>query len=125
MGKWLAIIGSSFLLALPVGLIVTIISMVEGYNTIVAEGSGDPKLMAGIISTSLVTSIIGLIFTLPGALLLCISILVFKYRVKWVYYVSLLASILVLLMLPIGTIISLALLSILILKRSQFQNMGI
>ena len=50
VGKWLALVGSLLLLGLPIGLISTILSMIETFQTITLFGTGDPKVMAGGIS---------------------------------------------------------------------------
>ena len=47
------------------GLLGTVIGMIETFQAITVFGTGDPKQMAGGISQALVTTMLGLIFTAP------------------------------------------------------------
>ena len=47
------------------GLLGTVIGMIQTFQTITLYGTGDPKLMAGDISLALVTTALGLIAALP------------------------------------------------------------
>lgn len=121
VGKWLALVGALLLLGLPIGLISTVVSMIDTFQSISLTGSGDPKVMAGGISQALVSTVLGLVFAIPGAALLAISILFFKHRRPWVYKVAFTSSILTLFLFPIGTILAiLILISLMRNKRNYF-----
>ena len=120
VGVWLAIIGSLLLLSLPIGFISTITFMFQAFQDITTQGTGDPKLMAGGISSALVSIIVGLVVALPGAILLCVSIVFFEYRRPWVFFVSFIGALITLFMFPIGTIISIIILIMLFRKKSSF-----
>ena len=47
------------------GLLGTVIGMIETFQAITVFGTGDPKQMAGGISQALVTTMLGLIFAAP------------------------------------------------------------
>ena len=47
------------------GLLGTVIGMIETFQAITLFGTGDPKLMAGGISQALVTTMLGLIMAVP------------------------------------------------------------
>ena len=47
------------------GLLGTVIGMIETFQAITLFGTGDPKLMAGGISQALVTTMLGLIVAAP------------------------------------------------------------
>ncbi|MBV1911236.1 MAG: MotA/TolQ/ExbB proton channel family protein [Kangiellaceae bacterium] len=119
-GKWLAIVGSIFLLGLPIGVLSTIISMIELFQSITLYGEGDPKVMAGGISQALISTVLGVVVALPGAVLLAISILFFKHRKPWVYRVSIVAAIFTLLMFPIGTIVAIIILVKIIRNKDSY-----
>jgi len=51
------------------GLLGTVIGMIQTFQMITLFGTGDPKLMAGGISTALVTTVLGLIVAIPLVLL--------------------------------------------------------
>ena len=47
------------------GLLGTVVGMIETFQQITLFGTGDPKIMAGSISMALVTTALGLIAALP------------------------------------------------------------
>jgi biopolymer transport protein ExbB len=47
------------------GLLGTVVGMINTFQTITLVGSTDPKLMAGGISQALVTTVLGLTVTVP------------------------------------------------------------
>ncbi|MEW5249326.1 MotA/TolQ/ExbB proton channel family protein [Microbulbifer sp. 2201CG32-9] len=85
VGKWLALIGSITLLSLPIGITSTIISMYHLFQERTVQGAGSSEFIASGMSDALVSTILGLIFSLPGAILLCISIVFFRHRRPWVF----------------------------------------
>lgn len=119
-GKHLAIMGAVFLLAVPTSVIMFAVNMFFLFQETTLYGEGDTQRMADGISTALVPVVLGLVFVVPGLICLVISMSVFKYYKPWVYWVSLTAGILSLLMIPIGTIIAIIAIIILILKRKNF-----
>jgi len=51
------------------GLLGTVIGMIETFQSITLFGTGDPKIMAGGISTALMTTVLGLVVAIPTLLL--------------------------------------------------------
>ena len=51
------------------GLLGTVVGMIETFQSITLFGTGDPKLMAGGISQALVTTVLGLLVAIPTTLL--------------------------------------------------------
>ena len=51
------------------GLLGTVIGMIVTFQAITLYGAGDPKMMAGGISTALVTTVLGLCVAIPTVLL--------------------------------------------------------
>jgi biopolymer transport protein ExbB len=51
------------------GLLGTVTGMIATFQSITLFGTGDPKLMAGGISTALVTTVLGLVAAIPLVLL--------------------------------------------------------
>ena len=76
--------------------------------------------MAGGISEALISTVLGLVVALPGAVLLVISILFFKHRRPWVFQVSIAAAVLTLLLFPIGTIVAIIILVKLLKNRDSY-----
>ena len=51
------------------GLLGTVIGMIETFQAITLFGTGDPKQMAGGISQALITTVLGLTVAIPTVLL--------------------------------------------------------
>ena len=51
------------------GLLGTVTGMIGTFQSITLFGTGDPKLMAGGISTALITTVLGLVCAIPLLLL--------------------------------------------------------
>ena len=56
-------------IATLLGLLGTVVGMIITFQAITLYGAGDPKLMAGGISTALVTTVLGLVVAIPLTLL--------------------------------------------------------
>ena len=121
-GKYLAVFGSILLLAVPASVIIFVVNMFFLFQETTLHGAGDTQNMADGISSALVPVVLGLFLVIPGLVCLVISLAVFKYYRPWVYWVSLTASILGLLMIPFGTVLALITLIILVVKRSSFHE---
>lgn len=120
VGKYIGIAGALLLLILPLGVFNTLYSVFLLLSEFPVNGTGDPKLMAGGLSAVLVTTIQGLILCVPGLLLLLISVTALRYRSKWVYWVIVMYSFLLLFMFPIGSLLGIIGLTTVILKRKSF-----
>ncbi|TQV75027.1 MotA/TolQ/ExbB proton channel family protein [Aliikangiella marina] len=119
-GKCLAILGTILLLGLPIGIISTVFSMIETFQSITLTGSGDSKVMADSTSQALVSTVLGVALAIPGAALLTISILLFKYRKPWVYKAAFVSSIFALFVFPIGTILAILILVFLVKNKHNY-----
>ena len=120
VGKWLALLGALFLLGLPIGILLTVMSMIETFQSITLTGTGDPKVMAGGISEALISTVLGIAVALPGAILLAISILFFKHQKPWVYRVAFISAIITLFLFPIGTVIAIVIIIKLVKNKSSY-----
>ena len=120
MGKWLALLGTLLLFCFPIGLISTIISIIGIFQDIKLDGVGDPKLIVEEISSALVSTLLGLVTALPGAILLCISITFFKHRQPWVYRASFVSAIVTLILFPIGTAVAIVIFVVLNKNKQEF-----
>jgi len=58
-----------YVVAPLLGLLGTVVGMIATFQTITLFGTGDPRMMAGGISTALVTTVLGLIVAIPLTLL--------------------------------------------------------
>ncbi|MGB3726625.1 MAG: MotA/TolQ/ExbB proton channel family protein [Glaciecola sp.] len=69
LGRFLSIIKIISVVAPLMGLLGTVTGMIVTFQQITLFGTGDPKLMAGGISTALVTTVLGLVVAIPTTLL--------------------------------------------------------
>ncbi|WP_339722779.1 MotA/TolQ/ExbB proton channel family protein [uncultured Paraglaciecola sp.] len=69
LGRSLSIIKVISVVAPLMGLLGTVSGMINTFQAITLFGTGDPKLMAGGISTALVTTVLGLVVAIPMTLL--------------------------------------------------------
>lgn len=120
IGKYLALIGSLFVMALPIGLVTSIISMSLTFQEITLTGSGDAEVMSEAMASALVYTVLGIVFSLVGAITMAVSIVFFNHRKPWVYRVSLTASIFTLLLFPVGTVVAIIILIVLIRNKTNF-----
>lgn len=68
LGRFLTIIKIISVVAPLMGLLGTVTGMIVTFQAITLFGTGDPKLMAGGISTALVTTVLGLVVAIPTTL---------------------------------------------------------
>ena len=67
--KWISFIQVISVVAPLAGLLGTVIGMIETFQAITLFGTGDPKTMAGGISTALMTTVLGITVAIPTTLL--------------------------------------------------------
>ncbi|UAA37996.1 MotA/TolQ/ExbB proton channel family protein [Paraneptunicella aestuarii] len=67
--RFLTIVKIISVVAPLMGLLGTVTGMINTFQAITLFGTGDPKLMAGGISTALVTTVLGLVVAIPTTLL--------------------------------------------------------
>ena len=58
-----------YVVAPLLGLLGTVVGMISTFQMITLFGTGDPRMMAGGISTALVTTVLGLVVAIPLTLL--------------------------------------------------------
>jgi len=69
LNAWLTFVKVVSVVAPLMGLFGTVTGMIQTFQAITLFGAGDPKLMAGGISTALVTTVLGLVVAIPTVLL--------------------------------------------------------
>ncbi|WP_241737467.1 MotA/TolQ/ExbB proton channel family protein [Neptunicella marina] len=69
LGRNLTVIKIISVVAPLMGLLGTVTGMIRVFQDITLYGTGDPKIMAGGISTALVTTVLGLVVAIPTTLL--------------------------------------------------------
>ena len=68
----------AMLLPPAVGITGTVIGMIRAFGELADIGTADPEALAGSISVSVLTTIYGLLFWIPGILVLALSVVRFR-----------------------------------------------
>lgn len=119
-GRAVAITGLVLLVLGSLASAAITVVMGKAFGLLAKSGSADPADLAEAISGVLWITLIGMLFTLIGAVVMAISLLGNGNRERWLFVVSMLVFVLQLGTLPLGTPIGIFLLFIGILKRGEF-----
>jgi len=104
------------------GLVSFYSTMVDLFQKIRQAGAGDPQLMAGEISQSLVPVVLTNVLALPSIISIFLVLFISSYRSKYFYWFWVFISFTLIISIPVGTVFGLTLLVILFLKRNEFKN---
>jgi hypothetical protein len=121
LGKVLSYLSLASLLPI-VGIAIAIYQMIGVFQDVTLSGNGDPELMAGGISQSLVPMLLSMIAALPSILCIFLVLFLTTYRSKVFYRLWVLASIVLIVAFPIGTLFGLILGITLFIKRKEFSK---
>ncbi len=122
LGKVLALVGCILQLALVIGIIIFIVDMVIAFQEITLYGSGDPKVMAGMISTALISGVLGSVVAFPGLLINILGLSISSYSAPWLFRFLITSSIFWFLVFPIGTLFGVVLLVVTLKKRKIYRK---
>ena len=120
-GRMLAIWGLVFLAGTLVGLVMTVISMVNAFGTLAESGQADPTQLAGDISASLVATLIGSCVALVGGVLCGIAIFGQGNRERWFIGNGMALAFLNLFVFPVGTVVGVVLFIGFIMRWREFN----
>lgn len=87
-GRKLAKIGAWMQLAILIGVTGTVIGMMQAFDALEAAtpSVGDPAGMSAAIGHVLWSTLIGLIISIIGGILMCIALLGTHYRARWFFW---------------------------------------
>ena len=120
-GRKLAIWGLVLLAGTLVGLVMTVISMVNAFGALAESGQADPAQFAGHISASLVATMIGSCVALVGGVLCGIAIFGQGNRERWFIGNGMALAIVNLFAFPIGTLVGIVLIAGFIMRWREFK----
>ena len=66
LGKWFTVIGTIGTVSPLLGLLGTIVGMIQAFDSIAKAGTGDPRVVAAGISMALITTATGLVIAIPA-----------------------------------------------------------
>lgn len=122
-GRWIARIGVALFTGPVWGMIGAMIGMIRAYTTLAVSGEATPDALASDISVALLSTMIGIITGLAGAVLILVALFGAKNRKKWFFWWPvLLSTIWRLSIFPYGMIVGVPILILFITKRAEFVN---
>lgn len=117
---WFAVAGVLWQSALIYGLARFFVLLAGTFEAISASGNTDPKVMADGIGKALVPVVFWGAVGVFGLLTTLITMLVSRYRARWWFWTSWVFAAIYLLFVPVGTVLSIALIVVLAVKRREF-----
>ena len=122
LGKFLSVIGCILQSAIIIGIVITIFKMISAFQEITLYGAGDSKVMSGMISSALVSTVLGAVVAFPGLLINILAISISTYASPWLFRFLIISSTFWMLAFPIGTILGIILLIMTLKKRKIYLN---
>jgi len=120
-GKRLAICGVVLQFGFVIGIIGTVIGMIHAFAEL-SNGEPDIEALASHISLALYTKAGGLLLSLLGAILLCVTLFGKRYRAPWFRTAMWILSIMWLFSIPIGTILGIIVMVYLSKHKEEFTE---
>ncbi len=121
-GKQLAIWGVALQLGTVVGLIGTIIGMVQAFGRLATSETAQAAALANDISIALYSTVAGLVVALVGDILILVALFGVRYRAPWFRTALWVLSILWLIRFPIGTILAIVVMVYLVNHKKEFTE---
>jgi hypothetical protein len=120
--RWFAVVGLVFQCALIIGLLHFAILAVLALQAIIATGSSDPRILAEALGQAMIPLVLWGAAGVLGLSATVATLIFSKYRARWFYRCSWAFAVLYLLFVPVGTLIALALIAVLVIKRREFPR---
>ena len=120
IGKYVAILGLLLFLAPLWGIADSYFTMASSFQEITLFGTNDPKIAPEEMTSAAMFTAIGALLSMVGLILLAIAVVGLNYRKSWFFWALIIYSILLLIIIPIGTFFGLMVLTVLVLNRKKF-----
>jgi hypothetical protein len=120
IGKYVAILGLLLFWAPLWGIVDSYLVMSSSFQEITLFGTNEPEISQEEMSSAALSYVIGLFLFLVALILLTVSIVGLNYRTKWLFWVLIIYSTLLLFMFPLGTLFGIIVLVLLIISRRKF-----
>jgi hypothetical protein len=122
VARGFAVLGLVWQSTLLYGAARCVFLMIGTFLEITRSGSSDPRIMADGVAQALVPVIFWGAVGVFGLLVTLLTAIASRYRARWFFWSSATFAVLYLLFLPVGTVISIALIVFLIAKRKEFAK---
>jgi len=120
----LALLGLIWQSALVYGIAQFLFLMAQTFVDITESGAADPKVMAVGIGRALTPVVFWGSVGSFGLAITAVTLIVSQYRARWFFWSSSVFAVLYLLFPPIGTLASVGLIVVLVIKRNEFFSVS-
>jgi hypothetical protein len=124
IGKYVTVLGLLLFWAPLWGIVDTYLIMSSSFQEITLFGTNEPKISQEEMSSAALSTLMGLFLFLVALCLLTFTVVGLNYRTKWLFWILIAYSILLLFVFPIGTSLGIILLIALVLSRKKFGLVG-
>ncbi|MFC3122163.1 hypothetical protein [Agaribacter flavus] len=121
LGKILAVM-SLLMLVSALGLVTTLYTVISIFQDMSMFGEGDPKVMAGELSRSILQIVVYLLVSIIGVCCAVISMFVSSYRSRLLFKLWVFSSIVMILTIPLGTVVGFLFAIVIFVKRKEFRD---
>ncbi|MDT0595757.1 hypothetical protein [Glaciecola petra] len=124
IGKYVAVLGLLLFWAPLWGIIDSYFIMSSSFQEITLFGENEPKISQEEMSSAAFSTLIGFFLFLVALCLLTFTVVGLNYRTKWLFWLLIIYSTLLLIVFPIGTLLGIIVLVALVLSRKKFGLSG-
>lgn len=123
IGKYVAVLGVVLFWAPLWGVVESYLVLSPSFQEISLFSNNQPEISQEELSSASLSFLIGTFLFLVALCLLTFSVVGLHYRAKWLYWVLVIYSTMLIFVFPIGTFIGIAVLATLVFSRRKFgQN---
>jgi len=124
IGKYVAIFGLLLFWAPLWGIIDSYLIMSSSFQEITLFGDNKPEISQEEMSSAALSTFVGLFLSSVAICLLTFSVVGLNYRARWLFWVLIIYSALLLFIFPVGTFVGIVVLVSLLLSRKKFGLSG-
>ena len=124
IGKYVAVFGLLLFWAPLWGIVDSYLIMSSSFQEITLFGDNKPEISQEEMSSAALSTIVGLFLSSVAICLLTFSVVGLNYRAKWLFWVLIIYSTLLLFTFPVGTFVGIVVLLSLLLSRKKFGLSG-
>lgn len=124
IGKYVAVFGLLLFWAPLWGIVDSYLIMSSSFQEITLFGDSKPEISQEEMSSAAMSTVVGLFLSLIAICLLTFSVVGLNYRTRWLFWMLIIYSALLLLIFPVGTFVGIVVLVTLVLSRKKFGFSG-
>jgi len=124
IGKYVAVFGLLLFWAPLWGIVDSYLIMSSSFDEITLFGDNKAEISQEEMSSAAMSTVVGLFLSLVAICLLTFSVVGLNYRTRWLFWMLIIYSALLLFIFPVGTFVGIVVLVSLVLSRKKFGFSG-